>query len=142
MMGADGLYYPMPSGSFSNQPYYSMTPPQRTEVVNRIRAQIEFYFSPQNLVRDTYLKSLMDQEGYVRIEQIMPFNRIKQLMADPYLVLEAVQTSRELDIDEPWAVKAAKGDVMATRAINPSTVLTTRIRCLREPLKWVPPKTS
>jgi len=144
MMGIDGLCYPIPSGVFPDQSQYSeySVASQRIEVVNRIRIQIEFYFSPQNLVRDTYLKSLMDENGYVRIEQIMPFNRIIQLMADPYLVLEAVQTSRELDIDEPWAVKAAKGDVMATRAINPSTVLTTRIRCLREPLKWVPPKTS
>lgn len=144
MLGVDGLYYPVPRGVFPNQPYFAGTlpPHQRTEMVDRIRAQIEFYFSPQNLVRDTYLKSLMNHEGFVRIEQIMPFNRIKQLMADPYMVLEAVQTSNQLDIDEVWAVKTAKGDATATRAINPSLIAATKIRCLNEPTKWVPSRMS
>ena len=42
--------------------------------------QIEYYFSPKNLHRDIYLRSLMDNDGYVNIAEIVKFNRIRELL--------------------------------------------------------------
>lgn len=136
LLGADGLYYPVPSQGFPQMVtpgnFFSVPSPEqrRTDTVGRIRAQIEFYFSTPNLTRDKYLKSLMDSEGFVRIEQIMPFNRIKQLMADPYLVLDAVQTSNALDVVCEGPAEAARGDFAAIVLLPLQTVLATKIRSI------------
>jgi hypothetical protein len=44
----------------------------------------EFYFSDGNLVKDNYLKSLMDEGGFVKLGQISHFHRIKD--CPPYQV--------------------------------------------------------
>ena len=60
----------------------------------------------------------------------MPFNRIKQLMADPYLVLEAVQTSNALDIVCEGPAEAARGDFAAIVLLPLQSVLATKIRSI------------
>ncbi|XP_042515385.1 la-related protein 1C-like isoform X2 [Macadamia integrifolia] len=49
---------------------------------NTILYQIEYYFSKENLVKDAYLKSLMDNEGWVSIHVIAGFRR-HQVLSDP-----------------------------------------------------------
>jgi len=56
------------------------------EFISNIRQQIEYYFSRENLHKDMYLRGLMDTEGYVRMKQIMHFNRIKRTGASPQQV--------------------------------------------------------
>ena len=49
---------------------------------SQIRHQIEFYFSENNLVRDTFLRSHMDENGWVQISVIAKFNRVALLCTD------------------------------------------------------------
>lgn len=49
---------------------------------SRILHQIEFYFSEDNLVRDTFLRSHMDEDGWVPISVIAKFNRVASLCSD------------------------------------------------------------
>jgi hypothetical protein len=46
----------------------------------------EYYFSVENLCKDLYLRSKMDEEGYVLISEIASFNRIRFLTGDVGMV--------------------------------------------------------
>lgn len=72
----------------------------RDDFISRIRLQIEYYFSEENLRKDEYLKSAMDAEGYVSLAKIKTFRRIQQLGADAATMVEAVKSSTKLDVIE------------------------------------------
>ena len=52
----------------------------QVEVKLALRNQIEYYFSQENVSHDTYLRSLMDHDGYVSIAEIAKFNRVRRLL--------------------------------------------------------------
>ncbi|KAL0088709.1 hypothetical protein J3Q64DRAFT_1637145 [Phycomyces blakesleeanus] len=63
-----------------------------------ILQQIEYYFSIDNLCRDMFLRSQMDAQGYVDLQLLANFNRVKGLTTDMSLIRESVQASTLLDI--------------------------------------------
>jgi la-related protein 4 len=73
--------------------------------------QLEYYFSPENLMRDQFLQSKMDAIGYVLLSVIAEFPKLKSLtggykpsttshVADTQVILDAVKTSKKLQLDE------------------------------------------
>lgn len=62
-------------------------------------AQVEFYFSDDNLARDTYLRSLMDVEGHVPTAFIASFRRVAPLCPHPLPLALALQHSAALQVD-------------------------------------------
>jgi hypothetical protein len=46
----------------------------------------EYYFSAENLIYDTYLRKLMDAEGFVDLTEIAQFRRIVKLAPSAHLV--------------------------------------------------------
>ncbi|KAJ9165934.1 hypothetical protein P3X46_020745 [Hevea brasiliensis] len=60
--------------------------------------QIEYYFSDANLIKDEYLKSNMDNQGWVPITLIAGFNRVKNMTKDIQLILESLMTSTLLEV--------------------------------------------
>lgn len=64
------------------------------------RAQLEYYFSVENLCRDVYLRLLMDSEGWVDANAILSFNRMKAFSHDLRLVLESLQGSEIVETRE------------------------------------------
>lgn len=115
-MGEDGLWYPFAE---AQKDAYStpkkgkgskkggnkggkkaedkeMSPGRR---VNQIQKQLEYYFSPANLDADEFLQSAMDAEGWVRIDVLIPFARMKVLGATKELVIEAAFHSTVIEID-------------------------------------------
>ncbi|XP_078439949.1 la-related protein 1C-like [Wolffia australiana] len=60
--------------------------------------QIDYYFSPENLCKDTYLRQNMDKEGWVAISLIANFNRIKVLTNDIQFLLDIVRTSSVVEV--------------------------------------------
>ncbi|KAI8991344.1 hypothetical protein BDF20DRAFT_909135 [Mycotypha africana] len=60
--------------------------------------QIEYYFSIDNLCKDVYLRSQMDSEGYVPLNLIAGFNRVRGLTADYNLVRESLALSKILQV--------------------------------------------
>lgn len=64
------------------------------------RAQLEYYFSVENLCRDVYLRLLMDSEGWVDVRAILSFNRMKTICNDARLVLESLQGSEIVEVKD------------------------------------------
>merc|ERR1712050_453871 len=51
------------------------------EQKGKLKAQIEFYFSPENLCKDVYLRKHMDDEGWTPLEVIAQFPKVKAYRA-------------------------------------------------------------
>lgn len=68
--------------------YYPPMPAQMAmdekSLLQAIRRQVEYYFSKDNLVKDTYLRSKMDSDtGFVPISFLATFKRLASLTQDP-----------------------------------------------------------
>ena len=53
----------------------------------------EYYFSVDNLLKDMYLRRRMDSQGFVPLDFIAAFNRIKSLTTDLELLKLVCQQS-------------------------------------------------
>ncbi|XP_047951140.1 la-related protein 1C-like [Salvia hispanica] len=80
---------PMPSMFFSMH-----DPHLPTKIVN----QIEYYFSNENLVKDTFLRQYMDGEGWVSIKLIASFKKVIQLTDNIHLILDVIKSSNALEV--------------------------------------------
>ncbi|KFD72099.1 hypothetical protein M514_00501 [Trichuris suis] len=72
----------------------------RDELKFRLRSQLEYYFSRENLASDTYLRSQMDNDQYVPIRILANFNMVKKLSSDLDLIIEALRESPYVQVDE------------------------------------------
>lgn len=79
-----------------------------------IKSQIEYYFSEENLQRDFFLRRKMDREGYLPISLIASFHRVQALTQDIDLVIDSVQTSTKIELNETCS----------------------KMRTTQDPLKW------
>lgn len=124
----NGYYVPPPSGAtqFIPSPYGQYNPgfppvpqpqqlqPQVTSqtphpvltptipLSTRLLGQIEYYFSSQNLASDIYLRRQMDSKGWLLIDEIASFNRVKQLTTDIELVHEVLSQSSIIEMRENY----------------------------------------
>ncbi|KAH6797047.1 hypothetical protein C2S52_021601 [Perilla frutescens var. hirtella] len=85
---------PMPMVSYSPM-LFPMTDPQ---LATKILNQIEYYFSNENLVKDTYLRRNMDSEGWISIKLIATFKKVMQLTDNIHLILDAIQASNVVEL--------------------------------------------
>ncbi|KAK9670658.1 hypothetical protein RND81_13G215900 [Saponaria officinalis] len=77
------------------QMYYPAPDP---ELYSEILKQINYYFSNENLVRDTYLRGKMDDNGWIGVDVISNFNKVKSLTNDTFQILEAVRSSSVVEV--------------------------------------------
>lgn len=95
----------MPASAQTNRPYprnhlqmnqtYSFN---RWATMQTARLQVEYYLSPENLCRDIFLRLQMDAEGWIDIDVLLAFNRMKQITRDPGLVFESLATCTIIEI--------------------------------------------
>jgi la-related protein 1 len=95
MNGTFGGYSPMYPGIMSAMPYNAALEPMA--LISMVSAQLEYYFSIENLCKDMYLRSHMDSQGWVPLSVIAGFNRIKSLTEDMNLVRHVCQMSRHIE---------------------------------------------
>ncbi|GMH65102.1 hypothetical protein TrST_g3432 [Triparma strigata] len=62
-------------------------------------AQVEYYFTEENLAKDVFLRSRMDVEGFIPLSLIVQFNAIRQLGVDYNTLRSLLVTSPYLDVD-------------------------------------------
>ncbi|KAK3231882.1 hypothetical protein Dsin_003763 [Dipteronia sinensis] len=62
--------------------------------------QIDYYFSDANLIKDEYLKSNMDEQGWVPIALIAGFPRVKNLTTNIQLILDSLRTSTVVEVQD------------------------------------------
>lgn len=79
------------------------------EIMQLARQQIEYYFSPANLERDTFMKVKMDSGGWINLDLIASFARLKAITQDKDLLLQAVLSSGRLELsrDGSCMIRAA-----------------------------------
>lgn len=63
-----------------------------------IRHQVEYYFSVENLVKDMYIRALMDENQFVPLVEIAQFNRLLTLTNDINLVNEVIAESTIVEV--------------------------------------------
>ncbi|XP_051938903.1 lupus La protein [Hippocampus zosterae] len=69
----------------------------------KVARQIEYYFGDHNLLRDKFLKEQLQlDDGWVTLETMLKFNRLKSLTSDGDVIVSALQksTSGLLEISE------------------------------------------
>ncbi|KAF7453591.1 LHP1 La protein small RNA-binding pol III transcript stabilizing protein [Pyrenophora tritici-repentis] len=67
------------------------------QVFNTLVSQVSYYFSLENLLKDVYLRRHMDSQGFVPLEFVAGFNRIKNLTLDLDTIRLACQQSAEVE---------------------------------------------
>ncbi|KAJ1970714.1 hypothetical protein H4R35_005702 [Dimargaris xerosporica] len=63
-----------------------------------VRNQVEFYFSVENLVKDVFFRSQMNEQGFVPLSLIAGFNRVKALTTDTAAIRTALAESKEVEL--------------------------------------------
>ncbi|CAH0731115.1 unnamed protein product, partial [Brenthis ino] len=85
---------------------YGVTLDQST-LKDLIKKQIEYYFSPDNLARDFFLRRKMSADGTIPVTLIASFHRVRALTADVQLVLDAIRDSDRLELVSGFKVRTA-----------------------------------
>ncbi|KAL4879487.1 hypothetical protein BJY04DRAFT_208620 [Aspergillus karnatakaensis] len=91
-------FQPVQAGPMSAVPYQPYM--ESWSLMSMITMQLEYYFSVDNLCKDIYLRKHMDSQGFVPLNIIASFKRVKQLTED-YELLRHV--SRQLRVAEHYA---------------------------------------
>ena len=63
------------------------------DTLSKIRQQVEFYFSKENLAKDTYLVSKMNSMLFVPVSEIAQFKHLLRLTSDINTIIKAVENS-------------------------------------------------
>jgi hypothetical protein len=63
-----------------------------------IVAQFDYYFSMENLVKDQYLRSLMDSDFAVSLQNMLQFNRVSRMTPDLKLIADALRGSQVVEV--------------------------------------------
>ncbi|KAK1423551.1 hypothetical protein QVD17_18855 [Tagetes erecta] len=74
--------------------YFPSPDPLHDKIVN----QINYYFSNDNLVKDTYLRRHMDEQGWVPVGLIARFNKVSSLTDNVQLILDVMQKSTVVEV--------------------------------------------
>ncbi|XP_078602234.1 la-related protein 1B-like isoform X1 [Branchiostoma floridae x Branchiostoma japonicum] len=93
------------SGQFFYNSDYNFMPIDETVLKDYIRKQVEYYFSPENLARDFFLRRKMDEQGWISLSLIASFYRVQALTTDLGLILQAIKDSEELDMENDEKVR-------------------------------------
>ncbi|KAI3724505.1 hypothetical protein L2E82_36285 [Cichorium intybus] len=107
-MAAPFLYVPsLPTEPYRGAPILPRAPPPPmfiplvdTPLPVKILQQIEYYFSEENLTKDDYLKSNMNEEGWVPLSLIAGFRRVQSLTSDIQLILSSLRDSTVVEVQD------------------------------------------
>jgi len=67
--------------------------------VPKVRKQIEFYLSATNIGHDLYLRSLMDADGWISLEEILKFPKMRSLGVSAADALVACSKSSSVEVE-------------------------------------------
>ncbi|EOA16435.1 hypothetical protein CARUB_v10004587mg [Capsella rubella] len=74
--------------------YHVQDPPLHIKLQN----QIQYYFSDENLVTDVYLRSFMDENGFVPLRVVAGFKKVAELTDSIQQIVEALQNSPVVEV--------------------------------------------
>jgi len=73
-----------------------------SKLSQKIITQVEYYFSDENLVKDTFLMQRIhrDKRGYVDLKLISSFKKMKKLTHDINVIAAALRNSKKLEVNK------------------------------------------
>ncbi|KAF8095526.1 hypothetical protein N665_0330s0008 [Sinapis alba] len=74
--------------------YHVQDPPLNIKLQN----QIHYYFSEENLIKDTYLRDQMDDQGFAPLHVIAGFKKVAELTDSIQQIVEALQGSPFVEV--------------------------------------------
>ncbi|KAI1152368.1 hypothetical protein F4825DRAFT_311858 [Nemania diffusa] len=117
-------------------PSNGIYPYDASNLFHLAQSQVEYYFSVENCVKDWYLRTHMDGQGFVPIAVISSFNRMRELLVDHNILRQACMDSAVLELViggdgvervrskegwEKWVIKDKSLRDVAARHDGPST---------------------
>jgi len=69
-------------------------------VALEVKNQIEYYFSVKNVCQDSYLRSRMDDDGWVSLKEITGFPKLRALSVNVTAAAKVLQNSTTVEISE------------------------------------------
>jgi hypothetical protein len=99
----------------SGQPSSVSLSPIHVSSEVQARVQVEYYLSPENLVRDVFLRSNLDEEGWVSLEVLASFPRMRQIGVDASGVAAALMGSTFVEVsrESPLRVRTISPELRA-----------------------------
>ncbi|XP_052488230.1 la-related protein 1C isoform X3 [Gossypium raimondii] len=88
----------MPSFTPATPPMFMPVPEPPVSAL--LLHQIDYYFSDDNLVKDDFLKSNMDDQGWVAISLIAGFPRVKSLTSNIQLIVDSLRSSTVVEVQD------------------------------------------
>ena len=76
-----------------------------------VAQQIEYYFSVQNLCKDLFLRGRMDDAGWIPIEVIAGFNRVRTLTTDLAVIVQSLRGSHVVEVGAPLSCPDVRASV-------------------------------
>ena len=112
--GVPQMMYPTAPGVFYPPAAYGMPAnvgmTNVESVMTAVRNQIDYYFSPQNLAKDLFLRGKMDAHGWVELAVIAAFNRVRMLTPDLTIIYSALSSSPVVELsDDGMFLRARDG---------------------------------
>ncbi|MBA0787623.1 hypothetical protein Gotri_027454 [Gossypium trilobum] len=78
--------------------FFPAPEPHDNQLHASIVNQIDYYFSNENLIKDTYLRQNMDDQGWVPIKLIAGFKKVLLLTDNIQLITDALQSSTVVEV--------------------------------------------
>lgn len=67
--------------------------------IDPLSSQLSYYFTTNNLCKDIYLRQHMDSEGWIKLDFIRSFARIRRLVKDRNQLEECARSIAELEVE-------------------------------------------
>lgn len=100
-------HHPLPQGMIPGMPYGAPIPVQipppispKQDPLHALTQQIDYYFSLENLIRDVFLRKNMGTEGWIDLDLILNFKRVKIIANSIHNAIEEAdeeKKAKELD---------------------------------------------
>ncbi|KXZ47077.1 hypothetical protein GPECTOR_38g314 [Gonium pectorale] len=102
---AGGMFYPTAPFGAAGPADKAQTKQMLTEAV---RKQIDYYFSVDNLCKDIFLRSKMDDNGWIPLAVVANFNRVRILTLDWTLIVDAMADSPIVEVSSDSTMLRAR----------------------------------
>ncbi|KAM7524040.1 hypothetical protein LguiA_013942 [Lonicera macranthoides] len=79
-------------------PHAMFFPGPDPQLHSKIVNQIDYYFSDENLVKDTFLRKNMDEQGWVPVRLIAGFKKVTYLTDNIQVILDSVRSSTIVEV--------------------------------------------
>jgi hypothetical protein len=134
------------------------SPEVRLQAVSSVAVQLDYYFNISNLLKDMFLRKHMNSQGWIDLEFVSGFYRVRGLSCGDLSVvrdaldytqffewgyIEEAQAQAQVEEDQaqeqPTADAESTEESTATSAVVPtaSPIKNIKIRALTDPLNWI-----